>query len=219
MSGTAFLFLNGSYHTNDRALVKRLLRQTRPRPLLMAIDGGLTFLQKCDLSPDIWLTDLDSTPRIKKGFIDQTTIFLYPPQKNKTDGELALDLCRQKKIREATIFGWYDRTHETDHLMGNLLLSRCAAVAGGRLRLRFLDSRQEIYPLVNAAMRLTSCTGRRLSVVPLSAAIRLTLAGTEYAARALPVKAGQTIALRNRISAATARIRVEGAALVIVGTK
>ncbi|MDD4052219.1 MAG: thiamine diphosphokinase [candidate division Zixibacteria bacterium] len=217
MAGTAFLFLNGSYQSDDRALVTRLMRDTRPRPLVVAVDGGLSFLQRCDLRPDVWLTDLDSAPRIKKGFINRTEMLLFSPRKDKTDAELALDLCLRKRIARVTIFGWYDRTNETDHLLGNVLLCQGRALAGSRMKMRFLDSRQEIIPLRNESLTIQGGRGRRLSVVPLTAGIRLTARGVDYPARNLLVHAGQTIALRNRIVADRAVITVAGTALAIIG--
>jgi thiamine pyrophosphokinase len=217
MAGTAFLFLNGSYHPDDRALVTRLMRNTNPRPLVIAVDGGLSFLQRCGVRPDVWLTDLDSAPRIKKGFINRTEILLFPRRKDKTDGELAVDFCLRKKIAHVTIFGWYDRTYETDHLLGNLLLCRNRAILGGHLQARFLDSRQEIIPLRNETLSIRGGRGRRLSIVPLSQTVRLTAKGLDYPARDLPIRAGQTIALRNRIVADRAVITVIGTALAVVG--
>jgi thiamine pyrophosphokinase len=219
MAGTAFLFLNGNYHSDDRALVVRLMRATRPRPLVIAVDGGLTFLQRCGLRPDVWLTDLDSAPRIKKGFIHGTEMLLFSRRKDKTDGELALDFCRGRKITAVTLFGWYDRRYETDHLLGNLMLCRARAVANGALRIRFLDSRQEIIPLRNETLTIRGRRGCRASVVPLSGTIYLTAAGLDYPARNLPIRAGQTIALRNRIVADRAVITVAGQALAIIGRK
>ena len=74
MAGTAFVFLNGYYHRGDRLLVNRQLRRRRPRPLVIAVDGGLSFVQRCGLPPDFWLTDLDSAPTIRKGFLSQAQL-------------------------------------------------------------------------------------------------------------------------------------------------
>lgn len=219
MAGTAFLFLNGNYAPEDRTLAVRSVRAARSHPLVIAVDGGLTFLQRCGLPPDVWLTDLDSAPKIKKGFIHGTDMLLFPRRKDKTDGELALDFCLRRKIIEVTVFGWYDRRYETDHLLGNLMLCRNRAVTAGALRLRFLDSRQEIIPLRDETVTIRGCRGCRLSVTPLSGTIRLTAGGLDYPARNLPVRAGQTIALRNRIVADRAVVTVAGQALVIIGRK
>ena len=217
MAGTAFVFLNGYYHRGDRLLVNRQLRRRRPRPLIIAVDGGLSFVQRCGLPPDFWLTDLDSAPTIRKGFLSQAQLLLHPSIKDKTDGELALEFCSRNNLTDITIFGWYDSNGETDHLLGNLLLYENHLKGKRPLRVRYLDSRQEIYPVSNEKQRLVGYRGRRLSVVPISRRIVLTLRGTAFPARELVVNRGQSIALRNRITARQASVTVRGAALILVG--
>ncbi len=212
----AFIFLNGNYHHDDSKLVRRLYRGITPRPLLVAVDGGLKFMQKINLKPRYWLTDLDSAPRIRKGFLKDTEILVHAPRKDKTDAELALDLCAAIGRKNLSFFGWYDIADETDHLLGNLMLVRLPTVVQNTITLRFLRSRQEIYYLKNQSQIFSSCRGRRLSVVPLSRKIVINLQGTQFPARHLTVGQGQTISLRNHITARRAMVSVGGAALVIL---
>jgi len=197
-------------------MILRLYRRAKPKPLLVAVDGGLAFIQRIGLKPKYWLTDLDSAPDIKKGFLKNTEILLHQSHKDKTDAELTLDFCTQQRIFDFTFFGWYDRTDETDHLLGNLMLAHLLKGTGGNIRLRFLGSRQEIHYLHNETKVLNSSKERRISVIPLDNSISLSLRGTEYKARELNVRQGRTIALRNRITAERAMVTVKGSALVII---
>jgi len=216
MEGKAFIFLNGFYPKGDNLLVRKLIRRTRPRPALIAVDGGIAFLQKNSVKPDFWISDLDSAPRIKQGFLKNIEVYLYPADKKKTDAELAVDLCAREGYSDITIFGWEARQGETDHLLGNLML--CRDLKGPRrgLQLRFLDSRQEIIPLHDQQTTLTGYKGRRLSIIPLSRKILLSLSGTQYPARGLTVSEGKTVALRNRVTAQKAKIEIAGAGLAII---
>jgi thiamine pyrophosphokinase len=216
MPKKAFLFLNGHYYKEDRSMVLRLYRRAKPKPLLMAVDGGLAFMQRIGLRPKYWLTDLDSAPDIKKGFLKNTDILLHQSHKDKTDAELALDFCTRQRVSDFTFFGWYDRTDETDHLLGNLLLAHLLKEAGKNIRLRFLGSRQEIHYLHNETKVLNSSKGKRLSVIPLDRSISLSLRGTEYKAAGLNIREGQTIALRNRIMSERTTVTVKGSALAII---
>jgi len=216
MEGTAYIFLNGYYPKGDNLLARRLIRRTRPCPALIAVDGGIGFLQKNSIKPDFWISDLDSAPRIRKGFLKNVEVYLYPADKKKTDAELAVDLCAREGYSDITVFGWEARKGETDHLMGNLLL--CRNLKGPRrgLQMRFLDSRQEIIALHDQSKTLKGYKGRRLSIIPLSRKIMLTLKGTQYPASALTVREGETVALRNQITAQKATIEIIGAGLAII---
>lgn len=216
MPKTAFLFLNGTYQRGDKALVRRLIKSSRPKPLLIAVDGGLKFIHKCQLPPDIWLTDMDSAPKLNRSFMRCTEILEYPPDKNKTDTELALDYCISRKISELTIFGWYDSNCETDHLIGNLFLVNLLKGNKRHVKMTFLDSRQQVFPLFDSRRILNHMKGCRLSVIPIDRSITLTTRGTKYRVNRLVIKSGQTISLRNRITAQRASVTVSGKALVII---
>lgn len=216
MEGKAFIFLNGYYLKGDNLLVRRLIRRTRPRPALIAVDGGIAFLQKNRVKPDVWISDLDSAPRIKKGFLKNIDVYLYPADKEKTDAELAVDFCARVGLFDITIFGWEAREGETDHLLGTLLLCRNHRGPRRWLDLRFLDSRQEIIAFHDRAMVLKGYKGRRLSIIPLSRKIKISLKGTLFPARGLTVREGETVALRNRITAQKATIEIAGTGLAII---
>ncbi|MCP4566758.1 MAG: thiamine diphosphokinase [FCB group bacterium] len=219
MARKAFVFLNGHFHKNDHKLIDRLLHEGKSIPLMIAVDGGLKFMQKFDFALDYWITDLDSSPKVEKDFLRNTEILIHPSAKDQTDGELALEFCLQRNVTDITFFGWYDLRCETDHMLGNLMLFHRLTKRQANCRLRFMDSAQEICPLYNQNLTLNGYKGRRLSIVPLDKTITLTLKGTEYPAEELVVRRGQTIALRNRISAKRASIRLKGAALAIIGDK
>ena len=213
----AFIFLNGFYHPGDGKLAWRILREMKRQPLIIAVDGGLSFLQKAEIRPDIWLSDLDSAPRIQKGFLKETQIYIFPGEKDKTDAELALDICYHRKIRAATIFGWYDRDDETDHLLGNLLLGSKVAGVPGKIDLEFTGEKQRIFPLCNGRLIIVKSRGRRLSVIPLNKCMTLTLSGVKYPAQNLKFSVGDTIALRNKIVKDRAIVTVSGSILVVIG--
>ena len=216
MDGKAFIFLNGRYSAGDQQIVKRLLRRARSRPVLIAVDGGISFLQNLSIKPDYWISDLDSTPRIRRGFLKETETLFYPGDKDKTDAQLSIDVCILDRLTDVSIFDWDARQGEIDHLLGNLFLFRTLRAGKSSLRLRFLDSRREIIALRDQAMRLSGYKGFRLSIVPVSPRISLTLRGTRYAAQNLVVREGETISLRNLITAQRASIEIKGAGLAII---
>jgi thiamine pyrophosphokinase len=216
MDGKAFIFLNGFYQKGDPGLIQKLQRRIHPRPVLIAVDGGITILRKINIKPDYWIADLDSAPRIRKEFLKDIELHLFPSNKDKTDAELTLDFCQRKQFSDITLFGWYDRNCETDHMLGNLFLCKSLLAKTECPKLRFLDSRQEIIPVKNDKITLAGYKGHRLSILPLSKKIIVSLTGTKYPAKKLSISAGKTIGLRNQITAKTAAVTVQGLALVII---
>lgn len=212
----AFIFLNGYYHKSDFDLIKNILKNYKNKRKIIAVDGGISFLQKIKIKPDIWIGDLDSAPRIKKELIKNTEIKIYPSEKDETDSELALDYCREKKISSIAIFGWYDRTNETDHLLGNILLPLNNKLLKSGLRIKFVDSKQEISVIYDDKMTYTGRKNSGLSIVPISNRVLLTIKGAKYNTENQYIKLGQTLSLRNKITSNRATVAVKGKALVII---
>ncbi|MFH1701779.1 MAG: thiamine diphosphokinase [Candidatus Zixiibacteriota bacterium] len=212
----AYIFLNGHYHKNDSALARKILRNNRGRRKIIAVDGGIAFLQKMNIKPDIWLSDLDSAPRIKKGFLKNVEIEIYPAEKSKTDSELALDCCLKNKIASITIFGWYDRIYETDHLLGNLLLAMSGKFIKSAMSIKFIDSRQQVYALYDDTTVISGYKNWGLSIIPISSRVILTVIGVKYGAKNKLLRLGQTMSLRNEITSNRASVSIKGKALVII---
>ena len=212
----ALVFLNGHYFAQDSALIRRIIKAEGSSSVLIAVDGGLAILQKNNIKPDYWISDLDSSPRIKKGFLKHTELLFYPSAKDKTDTELTLDLCAALHIREITLFGWYDRRSETDHLLGNLLIWANPAFFKHKFEITYIDSHQTIYPLYNGRKIIRGHKGRKLSIVPLDKQTRLTLSGVKYPLTDAVVRRGQTISLRNEITSNRAVVESDKRVLVIV---
>jgi thiamine pyrophosphokinase len=216
MDGKTFIFLNGHYPRGDRQFIRNLIRRTRPRPRIIAVDGGIAFLQQNTIKPNFWISDMDSAPRIGKDFLDGVEFLLYPPDKGKTDAELALDLCARENLCDITIFGWETRGGEIDHLLGNLFLCRNLMGRKRAIRLRYLNNRREIIALRNETRVLRGYKDRLLSIIPLSSKIILTLKGTRFPADELLVRAGATVSMRNQITANRLFISITGAGLAII---
>ncbi|MEZ5358236.1 MAG: thiamine diphosphokinase [Candidatus Zixiibacteriota bacterium] len=211
----AILLLNGSYSTHDYRLIKRRIVTGKVRPVIIAVDGGIRALQKLNIRPDYWVSDLDSSPRLKKGFLTETELLFYPSDKDKTDAELALDLCLKMKIRAVDIFGWADSGGETDHMLGNLLLPFQSRMLKS-ISIRFISPKQVIFPSGAGKTIVTHEKGKRLSILPITASVTLSLRGVLYSARDLKVYRGQSISLRNEITADRAVIEHTKPVLIII---
>ena len=99
--------------------------ELQTQDFLVAVDGGLHHLQDLGLNPQLLIGDMDSltTQEVEACQQAGVEILCYPPAKNKTDLELALDEVLQRGYRNILIaFALGGRLDQT---LANLaLLSR-----------------------------------------------------------------------------------------------
>lgn len=89
---------------------------------LIGVDRGLEFFYRKGMLPDVALGDFDSiSPQVLSYFESQqkVKIYAFPPQKNATDTELAIDYAIEE--RNAAGIDLLGATGtRIDHLLGNL---------------------------------------------------------------------------------------------------
>jgi hypothetical protein len=84
-----------------------------------------------------------------------------------------------------------------------------------RLEFRQIGREYEIDYIKNRTLSVTRSAGSLVSLVPLSSTVRYSCRGTDYTAREVILRPGQTLALRNRIVAQRASFTVRGEALLV----
>jgi thiamine pyrophosphokinase len=87
------IFLNGELKSPER-----ILRLIQPTDRLVAVDGGLYPILRLGLSPDLIIGDLDSVSPADLLPFQETgiPILRFPPAKDQTDFELALDEVQEQ---------------------------------------------------------------------------------------------------------------------------
>lgn len=139
----------------------------------------------------------------------------YPPAKNKTDAELALEYCFEHKVRKIDVV--QPIIGEPDQFMGNLMLLTLACRLNGTYRpeVRILNTGYEIFFLENAAKVISGAKGDIVSIIPLSPRVKLSCRGTAFPAENMPLRRGQSRGLRNRMSASRAVFDITGQAFLV----
>ncbi len=95
----ALLVLNGE--PPSKALIRRLAART---DLVVAADGGANSLQRCGVTPDYVVGDLDSIlPSTKRGI--PADRFVRVPDPNRTDFEKSLRFLVRKGVTAASVTG------------------------------------------------------------------------------------------------------------------
>jgi len=111
------LFANG-----DLPLPKHLRAQLNNNDFFIAVDGGLSYITAMKLKPNLIIGDLDSAdPELVDRFKAQgVEVRKYPPEKNETDLELALDAALEMKPDIIWIAGALG--NRLDQTLGNVFL-------------------------------------------------------------------------------------------------
>ena len=116
----AVIFANGEISDLDYA------RAFLPaEALVICCDGGLRHAAALGLPADVWLGDMDSLPQKMEAPPANISTIHYPPVKDQTDLELALQYALERRPQEILIFG--GAGGRTDHLLTNcqLLAQAC----------------------------------------------------------------------------------------------
>jgi thiamine pyrophosphokinase len=206
------LFLPGPYNKKNITFYHTLCANAR----LVAVDGGCRFFSVCGITPDYVIGDLDSVKKIPRRIRENSEIIRFHSKKDKTDLQLAFEHCLDHGARQIDIVN--PEVGQVDHFLGNLMLlglfnKKLKTI--GNTKVRIVNVDYEILWLNNTRQIFVNSVGDRLSVHPMSASIKLSCRGTEYAADHLRIKRGHTRSLRNLITAQRATVEVEGEALVV----
>ncbi len=206
------LFLNGAYARRDIEYYRALCRGR----YTVAVDGGYRFFKAAGLFPNLLIGDFDSIRRMPKDLPKTTIVDRFPPMKDKTDAELALDHCLARRAKKIDIV--QPSYGEPDQMLGNFLLLLVAAgKQHGRYHpeIRIINRRYEVQLLNDSRTMLTNAAGDLVSILPLSGRVRLTTSGTSYNVRGVEVLRGRSLGMRNRVTLRRATFGVKGMALLV----
>ena len=101
----AVVALNGELK-GDREEYKKLIREKDI--FFVAADGGALLLESIGFLPDVIIGDLDSLTEAQYQRYGKmgAKIIKYPVEKDETDGELALQYCRERGFNNIIIIGF-----------------------------------------------------------------------------------------------------------------
>lgn len=208
------LFLYGLYRSKDIANYKELAKKR----FTIAVDGGYRFFKAAKIVPDLLVGDFDSLKRIPRDLPESTEVIRADVRKDATDAELAVEYCLRNGFTKVDIvqpsFG------EPDHYLGNVMLLRLVQrwnrSRKADVKARVVSRSEEIVLLSDSSFTVRDGVGDRISFLPLTDS-RYTCTGTDYNVRDILIRPGETVGLRNRITAKRARFTVTGEGLLVVG--
>jgi thiamine pyrophosphokinase len=155
MKKTAALIANGAIH-NPSALASRIKHYQE----IIAVDGGLYYLDLMGICPDLIVGDLDSIPQELLKKYSHVPIHSLSIDKDKTDLEWAVELLIAKsEIEKITIFGALEK--RSDHALGNLHILRRYP------RRVSIESETELIFAIQGKSEISCKIGQTISFIPL----------------------------------------------------
>ncbi|MFZ3071258.1 MAG: thiamine diphosphokinase [Anaerolineaceae bacterium] len=203
----AVLFANGQ--AEDPTLLR-----LEPGDFLVAVDGGLHHLRILGLNPQMLVGDLDSVTarEVEDCAANGVEILHYPPAKDQTDLELALDQAIARGYRRILIA--FALGGRLDHTLANLaLLSRPDLT---ECEVRLDDGLSEVLLLRDEIVLITAF-GERVSLLPWGGpAEGVRTKGLAYPLRDETLLPYQTRGVSNLATGESCSISLQKGALLVI---
>lgn len=185
---------------------EELVDAVREADLVVAVDGGLSHLERAGFTAHLLLGDLDS---LEGDVPEGTEVIRFPREKDATDLELALDYVASRGPRVVRVFGVFGR--RIDHTLANAnLLERYdfpIVLHHGRERIH----------LVRDVLLLEAEIGDRVSLIPLSSVVKgITTHGLKYALKGGSLERASTRGISNEVVSTPCGVEVEEGKLLVV---
>ena len=171
--------------------------------MILASDGGYITSKKMNLEVDVLIGDFDSitSEDLEEAKTRGIKIIPFPIEKDRTDGELAVDYAISLGSNDITILGSFKE--ELDHALGNLFLLFKIDKFGIKSK---LYQKYDI-EIINKEKEYLGKVGQELSLIPISETVEgLNIVGSRYNLVNAKVHMGQTLTLRNMIVKKRAKV-------------
>ncbi|MBN9250022.1 MAG: thiamine diphosphokinase [Mesorhizobium sp. 61-13] len=179
---------------------------------VIAADSGIRHAELLELTPELWVGDFDSVPDGLPHRLQSVPTQRFPAEKDKTDGELAIDIAREKGASELILAGAFGGLR-TDHAFLHLALA--VRLAQGGVSVLLTSGAQEGVPLLNRSMHFDYAEGTMFSILGFSDLDGLTVEGAGWPLRNVKVPFGSSLTISNVVAG---KLRIElasGRALLV----
>ena len=160
----------------DLIRTPRLDRQVEGTRVIAA-DAGIGHARLLGLMPELWVGDFDSVPADLPADLAAVPRQRFPPEKDKTDGELAIAAALERGATSLVLAGAFGGKR-ADHAFLHLALSLRLAEAGTKVLLT--SGAQEGVPLLPGKAGFDYADGTLFSVLGFSDLSGLTVSGAKW---------------------------------------
>ncbi|MBA1141092.1 thiamine diphosphokinase [Mesorhizobium neociceri] len=189
----------------DLVRTPRLDRQVESTRVIAA-DAGIGHARMLGLMPELWVGDFDSVPADLPADLAAVPRQVFPPEKDKTDGELAIAAALERGATSLVLAGAFGGKR-ADHAYLHLALSLRLAEAGTKVLLT--SGAQEGVPLLPGKAGFDYADGTLFSVLGFSDLSGLTVTGAKWPLDHVEVAFGSSLTISNEVKSQKTGGRLE----------
>lgn len=164
---------------------------------VIAADSGMLHAETLGLRPELWIGDFDSAPEGWEHRYDNIERKIFPPGKDKTDGELAIDAALERGVTSLILAGAFGGPR-TDHAFLHLTLALRLAEEG--LPVLLTSGTQEGQAVLIRENRFDLAAGTLFSVLGFSDLDGLSIAGGRWPLEEVHVPFGSSLTISNEVA-------------------
>ncbi|WP_295813839.1 thiamine diphosphokinase [uncultured Nitratireductor sp.] len=180
---------------------------------IIAADSGMRHAALLGVTPELWVGDFDSVPPELSDAYSHVPRRRFPPEKDKTDGELAIAVALEAGATSLLLAGAFGGSRP-DHMF--LHLAQAIQLSERGVNAKLTSGRQEGVPLVPGERRSFEYPQDMLfSILGFSALAGLTVEGAKWPLDAVEVPFGSSLTLSNVVDGALAVTLMQGRALFV----
>jgi thiamine pyrophosphokinase len=163
---------------------------------VIAADGGMRHAPVLDVVPELWVGDFDSVPSGLPAALAAVPTLEFPPDKDKTDGELAIAEALKRGATSLVLAGAFGGAR-ADHAFLHLAFAVRRAKEG--IDVVLTSGAQEGFPLLPGSRSFDYKDGTLFSIITFSHLSGLTVAGAKWPLDHVEVPFGSSLTVSNEV--------------------
>ncbi|TKT75400.1 thiamine diphosphokinase [Aquamicrobium sp. LC103] len=164
---------------------------------VIAADSGIRHAEPLGLRPELWTGDFDSVPDEWRAHHSAIPVEAFPPEKDMTDGEIAVEAALARGADEIVLVGAFGGAR-ADHAF--LHLTAAIRLAENGIGCLLTSGHEEGTPFLPGSRGFDYPSGTLFSVLAFSDLTDLTLRGAKWPLTDRFVPFGSSLTLSNEVA-------------------
>ena len=212
MKTTAIIVCNGT--VDDYSYYHKYFTESN---FVISVDGGAAHLRKFGIIPDVLLGDFDSIDQADFDFFKALSVEIlkFPPQKNMTDTELAIELAISKGYKTLIFIGALGTRF--DHSLSNIFILKSLLEKG---ILGIIANEKNEIILIKDRIKITKEEDAKVTLLPMTETVEgVTTKGLFYPLFNEVLEMGSSRGVSNEFVSDIAEISISKGLLLVIKSK